>query len=240
MRYPEKANSMDEEFYRIHYEFRFENNSIKHFRIKLNPKTISIVHDKPVEKREWMRLENNQCVCCPLSPKTHPYCPVAVNIGDLTEEFKDMVSYDKCLVRCVTVERTYLKKTSLMEGLASVFGIIIPTSDCPIMTFFKPMARFHLPFATPKETIFRATSIYMLRQYFNRKRNLAQDMDLKLLDRHYQKVSMVNRGIIKRLNTIEAKDADKNAINILYSMSQILSRAINYNLDSVEYLFDNM
>jgi hypothetical protein len=50
---------------------------------------------------------------------------------------------------------------------------------------------------------------------------------------------MVNRGLIFRLNTVSANDADKNAINILFSISQILSREINYNLNSVEHLFDN-
>ena len=228
-----------EQPYRIHYEFKFANNEIKIFRIKLHPETISVIHDQPVKKEDWMRLENNQCLCCPLSTDTHEYCPVAVNIGELTEAFGDMVSYDKCSVRCVTLERTYTKKTSLMEGLASIFGVIIATSDCPIMKFFKPMARFHLPFSTPRETIFRVTSIYMLRQYFNRRKKLAQDMDLELLDQHYKKVSLVNRGLIARLNTVVANDADKNAINILFSLSQILSREINYNLNSLEYLFND-
>lgn len=224
--------------YQIFYEFRFKDNTKKHFRISLDPKLISIIYHEPVLKSDWMRLENQQCECCPLTGKTHFYCPVAINIGELTESFKDMVSYEKCLVRCTTIERTYLKNTSLMEGLASIFGVIIATSECPIMTFFKPMARFHLPFSTTQETVFRVTSIYMLRQYFNRKNNLPADLDMKVLDEHYKKVSLVNRGLISRLNTVVANDADKNAINILFSISQILSREINYNLNSVEYLFE--
>jgi hypothetical protein len=227
-----------EQPYRIHYEFKFANNEIKIFRIKLHPKTICVILDRPVKKEDWMRLDNNQCACCPLSPETREYCPVAINIGELTEVFGDMVSYDRCLVRCVTLERIYIKKTTLMEGLASVFGVIIATSDCPIMSFLKPMARFHLPFSTPKETIFRVASVYMLRQYFNRKKNRAQDMDLELLDMHYKNVSLVNRGLIARLNTVVVNDADKNAINILFSLSQILSREINYSLNSLEFLFN--
>ncbi len=224
--------------YEIFYEFRFKDNVKKHFRISLDPKLISIIYPEPVLKKHWMRLENHQCECCPLTEKTHPHCPVAINIGEITEAFKDMVSYEKCLVCCATPERTYLKKTSLMEGLASVFGVVIATSDCPVMTFFRPMARFHLPFSTPQETVFRVTSIYMLRQYFNRKKNLLPDMDLKILDEHYKKVRMVNQALVKRLHTVVANDADKNAINILFSISQILSREITYNLNSVEYLFE--
>lgn len=224
--------------YVIFYEFRFKDNIKKHFKVSLDPKDISIIHPEQVSKSDWMRLENQQCECCPLSVRKYPYCPVAINIGELTEEFKDMVSYEKCLVRCTTNERTYLKNTSLMEGLASIFGVIIATSECPIMSFFKPMARFHLPFSTTQETVFRVTSIYMLRQYFNRKKNLPPDLDLKILEEHYRKVRQVNKGLIARLNTIIANDADKNAINILFSISQILSREISYNLSSVEYLFE--
>ena len=95
-----------------------------------------------------------------------------------------------------------------------------------------PVGPFHLPFSTPRETIFRVTSIYMLRQYFNRRKKRDQDMDLELLDRQYKNVSLVNRGLIARLNTVVENDADKNAINILFSLSQILSREINYNLNS--------
>jgi hypothetical protein len=49
---------------------------------------------------------------------------------------------------------------------------------------------------------------------------------------------MVNRGPISRLNTIVANDADKNVINILFSISQILSRYVKYNLSTVKNLFD--
>jgi hypothetical protein len=233
------AKDMSGSTYEIIYEFRFTNNIKKHFKIQLDFKTLSINFAEPVIKYGWMQLENEQCGCCPLSCEDYPYCPVAINIGNLTEAFKNMVSYEKCLVLCTTMERTYLKKTSLMEGLASIFGIIIATSDCPIMTLFKPMARFHLPFSTTQETVFRAASIYMLRQYFNHKKNLQPDMDMKFLDEHYNKVRMVNRGLISRLNTVNTNDADKNAVNILFSISQILSREINFNLNSVEHLFDN-
>jgi hypothetical protein len=64
-------------------------------------------------------------------------------------------------------------------------------------------------------------------------------MELKFLEEQYKKVRTVNCGLISRLNTIVANDADKNAINILFSISQILSHEINYNLSSVKYLFDN-
>ena len=81
---------------------------------------------------------------------------MALNIADIVEAFQGTVSYDRCLVRCTTPERTYLKKTSITEALFSIFGIVMATSGCPVMDFFRPMARFHLPFATTDETAFRS------------------------------------------------------------------------------------
>ena len=34
-------------------------------------------------------------------------------------------------------------------------------SGCPVLEQLKPMARFHLPFASVEETIYRAASMYL-------------------------------------------------------------------------------
>jgi hypothetical protein len=148
-----------------------------------------------------------------------------------------MFSYDDCVVRCTTPERTYVKKTSIMEGLSSIFGIIMATSNCPVMEVFKPMARFHLPFCTVQETVMRSTSMYLLRQYFEHKNDKPPDLDLQLLDEHYNRVKAVNEGFMARISNLVEKDADKNAINILNSYAQMLSMQIYYSLNSLEYLF---
>ncbi len=223
--------------YKINYEFRLKDDSKKIFRIQLDPDTISFIAEEQIKKTIWMRLGYLQCECCPLDDKDSPYCPIAVNMGKLCEEFKDMSSFDKCTVRCTTMERTYIKKTSIMEGLASVFGIIMATSDCPVMSFFKPMARFHLPFSTIQETVFRVASVHFLKQYFDSREKGRSEFNLDSLNEHYRKVQMINEGLMARLNRVVKKDADKNAVNILHSLCQILSREISYSFNSVQYLF---
>jgi len=49
-------------------------------------------------------------------------------------KFKDILSHKNCMVICETVDRTYSKRTSAMEGLTSVFGIVMATSNCPAPT----------------------------------------------------------------------------------------------------------
>jgi len=154
---------------------------------------------------------DKQCGCCPLSRNEHPQCPIAVNIADLVDAFKDVVSSELCTVRCETPERTYLKKTTIQEGLFSIFGIINATSLCPIMKPSRPMARFHLPFATLEETIIRSTSFYLLGQYFEHKRDNTADLDLSRLDEHYDRIRMVDEGILERITSLTEKDAGKSA-----------------------------
>jgi hypothetical protein len=228
---------MKSEPYKIDYEFILSNAERKRYVILLDAETISIIRPEHAPLPDWTMLEYYQCNDCPLDTARHSHCPIAANIFEIVEEFKDTISYSECLVRCTTPERMYQKETSLMEGLSSIFGIIMATSNCPVMDFFRPMARFHLPFSTIQETTVRVISMFLLRQYFESENDNTQCVDFKILEQNYAKVSSVNEGLFTRIRSLGTKDADKNAIIMLHSMSQMLSSDIDYSLDAIEYLF---
>ncbi len=228
---------MEKEPYQILYKFSFEDGRKKHFKIMLDQETISILRPGLSKNPRWAKLKYNKCRCCPLEESNHPYCPIAVNISDIVESFKHMFSSEDCTVRCVTPERTYMKKTSTMEGISSIFGVIMATSNCPVMDFLKPMARFHLPFGTLEETMVRVTSMYLLRQYFSNKKEDRTVLDFNELDLHYARVQQVNEGLVARINPLIKKDANKNALIILHSLCKLLSMEIDVNMDSIKYLF---
>ncbi|MBF0120038.1 MAG: hypothetical protein HQK79_14480 [Desulfobacterales bacterium] len=230
----------EDNIYKIQYEFRFINGESKKFELKIDEKLLTLVNNKQLKKPKWTELSYEQCSCCPLNKKEYLYCPTALNILGLVEEFKNMYSYERCLVYCTTVERTYMKETSIQEGLFSVFGLVMATSACPIMKLFRPMARFHLPFSSLEETVVRSTSMYLLRQYFGYKKGEKPDLALKGLNEHYKKVQDVNEGILRRINSLDLKDAEKNAIIILNSFAQILPIEIEEKLESLEYLFTSV
>jgi hypothetical protein len=220
------------------YNFQFEDGSTIEYPIALDPETLSLIPDEfSRELFDWTRLEHHQCSNCPLTPDSHPHCPIAVNIMELVETFKSVFSYHDCTVICKTAERSYLKETSVMEGLSAIFGVIMATSDCPRMEFLKPMARFHLPFSTIEETTVRTVSMFLLAHYFKHKDEPNIKMDFKALEEHYAQVEQVNAGMLKRINSVGSEDADKNAIITLHSLSQFLSMEINYSLSSLEYIF---
>ena len=229
---------MKNDLYNIEYIFSFSDGVEKKYKIVIDSKKISLVHPELNNRPDWTRLEYQQCSCCPYSKKEIEYCPLAINIAELVEEYKDTASYKSCVVTCITNERTYVKDTSIQDGLFSILGLINATSDCPHMEIFKPMARFHLPFSTLHETIVRVTSFYLLQQYFEKEKGNIPDLDLEKLDIHYNNIQKINQGLLNRIKNVSKKDADKNAIVVLFSISQLLTIEINAGLHSIEYLFN--
>jgi hypothetical protein len=216
------------------YCFDFPNGMKKRFLVQLDGRTFLFkpaVHALP----DWTILTENQCSCCAL--KNVPHCPLAVNISELVTSFKDIVSYEACMVSCITAERTVSKNTLVQDGLSSIMGIIMATSGCPTMDILKPMARFHLPFATVDEAMFRSTSVYLLRQYFTFQKGGAGDFFLKNLKSYYEEIESVNKGILNRIRQASQLDADRNAIVILNALAQILNLEIDDDLRSLRRIF---
>lgn len=224
-------------YYQIRYEMAFNEGVSKEFNLELDLSDITLVMDHTLDPPPWTRLDHSQCECCQLEVGANEYCPIAVNISQLVQEFKDVPSFADVEARCVTPDRTYFKKTSVQDCLYSIFGIIMATSNCPTMNFLKPMARFHLPFSTIEETLVRSASLYLLHEYFQYRRGGKPDLDLSRLEENYDRVEVINNGIISRLRLVNRSDASPNAIVILNSLSQILNMAIDKDLYSIEYLF---
>jgi len=222
---------------KIHYRFKFEDGEKKDYLINLDPATVSYIAPDISDKPEWTRLNFHRCENCPLDSAAHPYCPVALNLSVFVEHFKDEISYKESLVLVKTEERYYCKAISLQEGLYSIYGLIMSTSGCPVMDFFRPMAKFHMPFSTMEETVFRATSSYLLEQYFAHKKGQSVDIKLEGLLARYKEVEKVNIGISDRLKSVTTGDADRNALSLLDSLAQVLFFELEKNLESLSYLF---
>jgi len=100
------------------------------------------------------------------------------------------------------------------------------------------MVRYHLPFATLRETQYRMISMYLLAQYFLYRRGKEPDLELKNLVKVYDDIRIVNKSFFQRLAHIKIKDATLNALVKLDMFAQHVSFSIDRNvLDEMEYLF---
>ena len=222
--------------YHYRYKFRFPNGLEKNFEVVLKADTLGLVTNKGLPKPDWTKLAYHQCANCPLGEEV-THCPVAVNLSTLVETFKDAISFQDIHVRVVTERRDFEAKTTLQEGLSSIIGIYMVTSDCPVMDRLRPNVRFHLPFASEEETIYRAISMYLTAQYFRMRNGEQPDWELKKLAEVYRGVSEVNRGMTERLAAASTKDANVNAVIHLSTSSQTLDNFLEHCVKEIEYLF---
>lgn len=230
----EKANKP----FTLRYIFSLANGVDKEFTIRLDKKSLGAITTKKKSYPEWAELKFHQCPTCPLNPEQHKFCPIAANLVDVIEFFRDSLSHEQADVLVETQARGYTKRTTLQEGVSSIIGIYMVTSGCPVMDKLRPMVRTHLPFATVEETMYRVLSMYLLAQYFLSKRNKEPDWKFKKLVDIYADIATVNRHFRERLSAINVNDATVNALVNLNCFADFTAFSIEENrLEEIELLF---
>ena len=229
--------SPEQNHIKIIYSYKFEDGTIKSFNILLNRQNLSFISEKNHNPPSWAVLSNNKCRNCTLNVDTNKYCPVALNLTFIVEEFKEYFSYEMVGVTVITEERTYSKDTTLQAGLSSLLGIIMVTSGCPVMEYLKPMVRFHLPFAVLDETVFRMASMYLMSQYFLKQNGKMAGLELNGLKKIYSDVNQVNIDFARRLTEAAEKDANVNALVNLNCFAMMIPLTVEKKLKELENYF---
>jgi len=221
----------------IRYCFRMPDNSHQVFKLELNTANLELKGNIPEQLPQWAKLDFHQCSICPLNVTADPYCPLAANIVNVVQRFEGLISYDTIKVDVITEERQITQNTTVQRGISSIMGLIIATCGCPHTSFFKPMARFHLPLASEQETIFRATSMYLLAQYYLKKESRSADFEFEGLNKIYRNMQIINFAVAQRLRNATVTDSSINAIVLLDSYAQALPLALDESLNEMRHLF---
>lgn len=223
----------------IQYIFKLNESAQSDFTLTIDENTLEIAKDDPGVLPSWTQLEYQQCPHCPLDPVTVPHCPVAECLSKVIDKFSDVVSYEQVELEVITDNRKISQKTTAQKSISSLLGLMFATSGCPHTSFFKPMARFHLPLASPHETVVRAAGMYLLSQYIKTLQGKDAELELEGLKQIYHDLHILNVSIAKRINTASTADSTKNAIVILDMLSNYLPIVIEEYLESIQHLFDS-
>lgn len=232
------ASAKPVKHYDIRYAFRLPNGTEEAFALELNRETMELLGVQPVDRPAWVRLEFHQCPNCPLSASEHPDCPLALGLVNIARRFDGIQSHDKIALQVVTEERTITQNTTAQRGISSLMGLIIATCGCPHAAFLRPMARFHLPLASPEETTYRATSMYFLAQYFRKREGLSAALSLDGLAKRYKEMERVNSAIAKRLRAATTTDSSVNAIVVLDVYAKTMEVVIEQSLKRIRHIFE--
>lgn len=223
--------------YGYHFASKGARNWATSFKLVLDSETLQQVRELPEDMPDWARLDCFKCKCCPLDSEKHPWCPAAASLVDVVGQLTGVLSFDRVEVTIVSSQRTTIVNSTAQKALSSLIGLCGATSGCPVLAKFRPMARFHLPFSTLHETMFRAVGAYLLAQYFAWKQGKEPDLDLTGLKEFYARIHAVNVGLTARLRDAVETDAHVNALVNLDVFAQELPASIESHLAELEPLF---
>ncbi|HEY4975273.1 MAG TPA: hypothetical protein VII41_16785, partial [Steroidobacteraceae bacterium] len=146
----------------IRYRFDLPDGSQKTLDFDFDSTDFRLTNAAPAEAPFWTELKFNQCANCPLNVLEHAHCPVALQMASTLEPLKALVSFDTVGVTVVQEGRAIYAQTSAQQAMSSVLGLIMASAGCPWTDHLRPMARFHLPFASEEETLYRSICMYLL------------------------------------------------------------------------------
>lgn len=222
----------------IRYRFSFPDGTQFAYTVVLDPTSFLLLPQNEGDPPDWALLEQNRCPNCSLDAASHLHCPVAVNLADIVRTFGDRSSYEVVRVLVTTPQRSYSKETTLQAGLSSLVGLVMATSGCPVMDLFRPMARFHLPFASVEETEYRTVSMYLVSQYLVRGQGGSADPELEGLKRVCAEAGGVNAAFALRLREAASNDANINSLVYLDCFAKSTPYAVKQGMKDYRCFFE--
>jgi hypothetical protein len=210
----------------IFYEFAFDGQRHQLKRAKHSPPP-------------WAQLHCQQCKHCPYKEGSSPkYCPAAVQLSLVVTDLDKIASFEHMQVCIKTPERTIIQSVSAQQAIGSLLGLLFASSGCPHTEFLLPMAKFHQPFSTPEETLWRASGSFLLAQYF---RNLNNEKSESLDDlmRRYGNLEVLNGAMVKRLKNQVDTDSCLNAIILLDNYAKMYPLFLEKSLVSLRPLYES-
>lgn len=221
----------------IRYELSFPDGRYDCHVLQFEPRRITLV-PPPGEPPDWAALSFHQCPNCPLPPDARPHCPAAVAMAPLARTSSQLVSFQTVHVRVVAPERIVMRETSAQQAVSALLGLVLATSGCPRLAFLRPMARFHLPVADEVETLYRVTTMHLLRQYFRERAGLPATQGFDELVAAYDQLQVVNAHLAMRVRAACERDAVLNAVVLLDVLAKTVPFSLEGRLDDLRPLFE--
>jgi hypothetical protein len=220
------------------YTFGFDDGRQRRFTVRLDYETLAMIPAETAPLPAWTALSFRKCPNCPLDEASHPHCPIAANMVEVVDAFKDSLSYEEVEVRVEAPDRSYAKRTSLQQGVSSLMGIYMVTSGCPILNRLRPMVETHLPFMNADESTYRMMSTYLTAQFFRHRAGEPADWEMKDLLRFLAECRETNSAFCRRLQSLGVRDASLNAMSILNALGEITSLSIEtFDMSRWERIF---
>jgi hypothetical protein len=219
----------------ITYRFDLPDGSAKTLEFAFDAVDFKMLKAPPDAPPFWAELAFSRCANCPLDESLNAHCPAALQLASALEPLNALVSFDTVGVTVTQAERTVYAQTSAQQAMSSVIGLVMATSGCPWTDHLRPMARFHLPFASEAETVYRSIGMFLLARALA---DSDQSQGFAALEALYENLHVVNRDMSRRLGAAARTDPARNAMALLDAYTTLLPAALERSLDELRPLFD--
>lgn len=220
----------------IRYRFQVPGVADATFNLHLDDDTGLLAAPPTAEPPGWTALEFRQCPNCPLASDTSPQCPVAQRLVDVVPRFEPLVSYDQLTVIVETPDRTVSARRDVQAALSSMVGLIMASSGCPHTSFFRPMARYHLPLSNENETTHRVMTNWLLAQHLRASQGQSVEPGFDGLIGVYEQLQQVNAALTQRLRAAGRTDSTLNAVVLLDLFALLVPAGLDDAVDSMKGL----
>ena len=224
---------------KIKYTLLFSEGREKVFEFHFKSDTLASIGWVDSKPPEWTALEFHKCSNCPLKPEQSPYCPAALNISRVVSECRDLDPLEPIRLKVKTHDRILVTATSVQSAVGSLTGLVMAASDCPHTSFFKPLAKFHVPLGGEEESIFRALSVYLVGQFFRHQQGEAATFDLDGLLEVYRRLEVVNSALAGRVKAAGDVDAGVQSFKEWDVFSGMFALRISGVLEKIKPLFQS-
>ena len=220
----------------IEYIIELSNKKSIYYGIDIDRKhDIIILKSKP---SDWTDLDHHKCPVCTLDSAKHRYCPAALDIKDILTVFSKIKSYELVKVTVNTNERTYFKECDAQTALGSILGVVLASSQCPILSKFKPMAYFHLPFPSYEESLTRTMGFFLINEHIKSLKGEKPDIELNGLYQHYKDMEQINFSLKKRISKTGIEDSNINSIVNFFALSSLIKDSISEQIEDIKQFFE--
>ena len=219
----------------IVYRFDLPDGSAKTLEFAFDAVDFKMLKAPPDPPPFWTELTFSRCANCPLDETLNAHCPAALQLASALEPLSALVSFDTVGVTVTQAERTLYAQTSAQQAMSSVIGLVMATSGCPWTDHLRPMARFHLPFASEAETVYRSIGMFLLARALA---DSGESQGFAALEALYENLHVVNRDMSRRLGAAARTDPARNAMALLDAYTTLLPAALERSLDELRPLFE--
>ena len=219
----------------VRYIFEFKNGDHKSFDTRVDLLSRNQVLYSQASP-SWCDLEFHKCPHCPLSSAENKSCPAALSIADIVEYFSENPKNEEGKCTVILPDKKVVGEKHIYESVSSLIGLRCATSLCPVLREFKLMARFHEPFTNPFYTVYRATNMYLLRQFFKQKQGIAPDWELRGLKTFYEQIAVTNMKIGERLKETGSRHCAPCSMMILNVFTLTMTLLFDEHLDILREL----